>query len=47
MVCDICGEEETEIRHVTRSYGKEKDLLIIENIPVVHCPNCKESYLST
>ena len=44
MICDICGIEGAKIRHVTRSYGKEKDLLIIENIPIVHCPQCKESY---
>jgi YgiT-type zinc finger domain-containing protein len=46
MICDICGKEDVQIRHVTRSYGKGKDLLVIENIPVVHCPKCKESYLT-
>ncbi len=46
MICDICGKEGVKIRYVTRSYGKEKDLLIIENIPVVHCPKCKENYLT-
>lgn len=46
MICDICGEEEAKIRYVTRSYGKEKDLLVIENIPVVHCLKCKENYLT-
>ncbi len=46
MICDICGKEGSEIRQVTRSYGKGKELLIIENIPAVHCPNCKESYFT-
>jgi len=46
MVCDICGKEGARIRRVTRSYGKGKDLLVIENIPVVSCPNCGESYLT-
>lgn len=35
-----------EIRHVTRIYGKGANLLIIENVPVVVCPNWGESYLT-
>jgi DNA-directed RNA polymerase subunit RPC12/RpoP len=27
-------------------YGKGKDLLIIENVPVVKCPRCGERYLT-
>lgn len=46
MVCDICGKEGARIRRVTRSYGKAKDLLVIENVPVVSCPHCGESYLT-
>jgi YgiT-type zinc finger domain-containing protein len=44
MVCDVCGKEGARIRHITRTYGKEKDLLVIENIPVMSCPHCRESY---
>ena len=40
MTCDICGKEGARVRHVTRSYGKGKDLLVIENVPVVSCPSC-------
>jgi len=46
MVCDICGREGVRIRRVVRTYGKGKDLLVIENIPVVSCPHCGESYLT-
>lgn len=46
MVCDICGKSGTRIRRVTRSYGKGENLLVIENVPVVVCPNCGESYLT-
>jgi len=46
MICDICGQEGPQVRHVTRSYGKGSDLLIIENVPVVNCPHCGESYLT-
>jgi YgiT-type zinc finger domain-containing protein len=31
---------------MTRSYGKGANLLVIENVPVVVCPHCGESYLT-
>ena len=46
MICDICGKQGTRIRRVTRSYGKGANLLVIENVPVVSCPHCGESYLT-
>ena len=45
-ICDICGEEGARLRHVTRSYGQGETLLVIENVPVVSCPHCGESYLT-
>ncbi len=32
--------------HATRSYGKGVDLLVVENVPIVSCPHCGESYLT-
>ncbi len=46
MVCDICGKGNARIRHISRSYGQGADLLVIENIPVISCPDCGESYLT-
>jgi YgiT-type zinc finger domain-containing protein len=46
MVCDICGKEGARIHRVSRSYGKGESLLIIENVPVISCPHCGESYLN-
>ena len=46
MVCDICGKEGARIRKVTDTYGKGKDLLVIENIPMISCPNCGERYFA-
>ncbi|MEE8305548.1 MAG: type II toxin-antitoxin system MqsA family antitoxin [Candidatus Tectomicrobia bacterium] len=46
MGCDVCGQEGTRMRRVTRSYGKGDTLLIIENVPVVSCPHCVASYLT-
>ncbi|MBD3243592.1 MAG: YgiT-type zinc finger protein [Chitinivibrionales bacterium] len=44
--CDICGGKGTHVRHVTRSYGEGPNLFVIENVPVVSCPHCGESYLT-
>jgi YgiT-type zinc finger domain-containing protein len=46
MVCDVCGKSGARVRHVTRSYGKGADLLVIENVPIISCPNCGVSYLT-
>ena len=46
MMCDICGRDGIVEKKVTRSYGKGKDLLVIEDIPVQSCPHCGESYMA-
>lgn len=46
MICDICGQEGARIRKVARTHGKGKALLVIENVPVISCPHCGESYLT-
>jgi YgiT-type zinc finger domain-containing protein len=45
MICEICGKEGARVRRVARTYGKGKNILIIENIPILTCPHCGESYL--
>jgi YgiT-type zinc finger domain-containing protein len=45
VICDICGKDGVKIRYATRIYGKQEDLLVIENIPAVYCFQCKESHL--
>lgn len=44
--CDNCGSMGARIIHVSRSYGNGADLLVIENVPVISCPHCGESYLT-
>jgi YgiT-type zinc finger domain-containing protein len=46
MTCDLCGDGEAQVRLMTRSYGKGAKLLVIEDVPVVVCPHCGESYLT-
>ncbi|MBT3368823.1 MAG: YgiT-type zinc finger protein, partial [Nitrospina sp.] len=45
MICDMCGKDHGAVKLVTRSFGKKKDLLIIEDIPVVSCAACGESFM--
>ncbi len=46
ITCDVCGEKGAQIRRVSRSYGKGANLFVVENVPVVSCPHCGESYLT-
>ena len=46
MKCELCGKQGAQIRKVTRTYGKGKELFVIENVPVVTCSHCGESYLT-
>jgi YgiT-type zinc finger domain-containing protein len=46
MVCNICGKEGARVRRDSRVYGEGADLLVIENIPIISCRNCGESYLT-
>ena len=46
VLCDVCGIGGARLIHVTKSYGKAESLLVIENVPVVSCPHCGESYLT-
>ena len=44
MECDICEKEGVRLRKVSEAHGKGKNQLIIEDIPMISCPNCGESY---
>lgn len=46
IVCDICGKKQARVRSTTQTYGKGSDLLVIENVPVISCRNCGESYFT-
>ena len=46
MRCEMCGASGARVRRATRTFGKGADLLVIENVPVVSCPKCGESYMT-
>ncbi len=44
--CEMCGKLGAKVIHVARSYGSGVDILVIEDVPVISCPHCGESYLT-
>jgi YgiT-type zinc finger domain-containing protein len=47
MICDNCGKSRAFERKMTHTYGKGKNLILIENIPVIDCPDCGEQVLTS
>ena len=45
-MCDACGRSGVAHRFVTRSFGHGSSLMVIENIPLVSCPHCGQSYFT-
>jgi YgiT-type zinc finger domain-containing protein len=45
-ICANCGKPGAKLRYVTRGYGKGENLLVIENVPIISCPSCGESYMT-
>jgi len=43
--CDNCGKTGVIEKRITRVYGRGKNVLVIENVPVLVCPHCGASYL--
>ena len=45
-LCASCGATDIEHRCVSRSFGRGDTLLVIENIPMISCPSCGQSYFT-
>ena len=46
MRCENCGSQDARELRVSRTYGQDAELLVIENVPVVTCSVCGESYMT-
>ena len=46
MICAYCGEEGAREQLTTETIGSGKDLLVVEDVPIIHCSKCGESYLT-
>ncbi|WP_256868021.1 YgiT-type zinc finger protein [Candidatus Entotheonella palauensis] len=44
--CEQCGHDSARIRRVPQTLGKGEDLIVVENVPLVACRNCGESYFT-
>jgi len=45
--CVSCGYEKAEIRKFTKNFGTGANLIIIENVPMIYCPNCNITYMTS
>ena len=46
MICDCCGKKGTVTKHITRSFGRGKSILVIEDVPMIVCPHCGQNYFT-
>jgi YgiT-type zinc finger domain-containing protein len=46
IFCDLCGKKGVKVRHVARSYGKGERVMVIDDVPLLDCPNCGKSYMT-
>ena len=46
MICDCCGKKGAVTKRVSRSFGSGAEILVVDGVPVVVCPNCGESYFT-
>ncbi|MEZ5345404.1 MAG: YgiT-type zinc finger protein [Pyrinomonadaceae bacterium] len=46
ITCDSCGKDRVRIIHGSKSYGSGENHLVIENVPLISCPHCGESYVT-
>ena len=46
VICDNCGKARARVRRTTKTFGRGRNLVLIEGVPVVVCAACGESYLT-
>ena len=44
--CNVCDKPGVIHRKLTKTIGRGASLLVVEDVPVVSCPNCGESYMT-
>lgn len=45
-ICDNCGNSYAKIQHISKRHRNGATLLVIENVPIISCLKCGESYLA-
>jgi YgiT-type zinc finger domain-containing protein len=44
QICSFCGEKAAREVLRSRSFGRERKLIVIEDIPTMECSSCRETY---
>ena len=47
LTCDICGMKKARLIKRPQVFGRGKDMLLVDNVPVIACKNCGESYMTS
>ena len=47
LVCDICGVRAARLVRRSRTFGKGAKLMVIENVPMISCRNCGQTYVTS
>ena len=46
IVCDICGVKAARLVNRPQVLGRGKQMMLVDNVPVIACKNCGESYMT-
>lgn len=46
IVCDICGAKAARVVKRSQVLGRGTQMILVDNVPVVACRNCGESYMT-
>jgi len=46
MICGNCGQPTAYISRSSRAFGKDGNLLVIENMPIITCRECGAEFIS-
>jgi YgiT-type zinc finger domain-containing protein len=46
LICEICGHRAARIVKRPQVLGKGESMFVIEDVPVISCRHCGESYLT-
>ena len=47
IICDICGVKAARVVKRPQVLGRGKLMKLVENVPVIACKNCGESYMTS
>jgi len=47
MVCDNCGVKAARLVKRPQVLGRGRQMMLIDNVPVIACRNCGESYMTS